>query len=169
MLQPWSCKTVLKLLVGLYPLEHESPLPILFVSKVKVDMVERFDMDKMMHIVIRVFNFIQSTQLPSNPHSLLSSSMDITYKGVNHHEIESLVSLRESVGKINMLLRLLKGQGLFCNQHCLRKRWDAEDTELLDNHLQELAMYLEDPYQSNLSKNKNVNGGLNNRLETVHL
>jgi hypothetical protein len=50
------------------------------------------------------------------------------------------MSIREPANKSKMLRTLLKGQALSYFEHHLRKRLDAEDSELPDNDLLELVM-----------------------------
>ena len=50
------------------------------------------------------------------------------------------MSIRELVNKSKRLRTLLKGQALSYFEHHLRKRLDAEDSELPDNDLLELVI-----------------------------
>jgi hypothetical protein len=55
-------------------------------------------------------------------------------------EIENLMPLKEPADKTRMFWTLLKGQALCCFQHHLRKRIDAEASEIPDNELIELLL-----------------------------
>ena len=55
-------------------------------------------------------------------------------------EIENLMPLKEPADKTKMFWTLLKGQDLSYFKHYLRRRLDAEDSELPDNDLLELLI-----------------------------
>jgi hypothetical protein len=55
-------------------------------------------------------------------------------------EIESLKALKEPADKTKMFQALLKVQGLFCFENHLRKRIEAEDSDVPDNDLIELVL-----------------------------
>ena len=55
-------------------------------------------------------------------------------------EIESLMPLKEPADKTKILWTLLKGQALSYFKHHLRRRLDAEDSELPGNDLLELVI-----------------------------
>jgi hypothetical protein len=55
-------------------------------------------------------------------------------------EIENLISLKELLKKARMFRTLLKGQDLSYFEHHLKRRLEAEDSDLLDNVLIELVL-----------------------------
>jgi hypothetical protein len=55
-------------------------------------------------------------------------------------EIENLMPMKESADKTMMFRTLLKGQALSYFEHHLRKRLEAEDSEVPDNELIELVL-----------------------------
>jgi hypothetical protein len=59
---------------------------------------------------------------------------------MGYREIESLMDLTEPADKSKMVRTLLKGQALSHFEHHLRKRLEAEDTDLPDNDLLELVL-----------------------------
>jgi hypothetical protein len=59
---------------------------------------------------------------------------------MSFREIENLISLKEPDDKIRMFRTLLKGQALSSFEHHLRRRLEAEDSELSDNALIELVI-----------------------------
>jgi hypothetical protein len=56
------------------------------------------------------------------------------------HEIENLMSLKESGVKSSIFRTLLKGQDLSYFEHYLRKKVEVEDSEIPDNELIELVL-----------------------------
>jgi hypothetical protein len=56
------------------------------------------------------------------------------------HEIENLIPLKEPSDKSRMFRTLLKDQALSCFEHHLRKRVEAEDSEVPDNGIIELVI-----------------------------
>jgi hypothetical protein len=50
-------------------------------------------------------------------------------------EIENLIHLKEPAGKTRMFCTLLNGQALYYFEHHLRKRFEAEDSEITDKNL----------------------------------
>ena len=59
---------------------------------------------------------------------------------IGYREVENLMSIREPADKSKMVRTLLKGQALSYFEHHLKKRLEAEDSELPDNDLLELVM-----------------------------
>ena len=129
-------------MTGLPPAVQENP-PIPFVSKAKK--VENLDeaVNKTEHIKLELF------MDPSNPASKYSRHFMIFKDGgaedwikwlIGYREVENLMSIREPADKSKMVRTLLKGQALSYFEHHLKKRLEAEDSELPDNDLLELVM-----------------------------
>jgi hypothetical protein len=59
---------------------------------------------------------------------------------ITFHEIDNLMPLKEHADKIRMFWDLLKGQVLCYSEHHLRRRLEAEDSEIPDNELIELVL-----------------------------
>jgi hypothetical protein len=55
-------------------------------------------------------------------------------------EIENLIPMKEPAEKTRMFRTLLKGQDLSYFDHHLRRRFEAENSELLDNELIEILL-----------------------------
>jgi hypothetical protein len=125
-----------RLSVALPPAVGESP-PILFVSKVeKLSKTDGVDVDKTKLIKFEFFMH------PGNPASKYSRQLEIFKDGwpekwikwlMAFRQMESLMLLKESVDKTRMYRTLVKGQALSYFEHHLRKRLDAEASEILDN------------------------------------
>jgi hypothetical protein len=56
------------------------------------------------------------------------------------HEIENLMPMKEPADNTRIFRTLLKGQTLSCFEHHLRRRLEAEDTDVPDNELIELVL-----------------------------
>jgi hypothetical protein len=106
--------------------------------------VENLDeaVNKTEHIKLELF------MDPSNPASKYFRHFMIFKDGgaedwikwlIGYSEVENLMLIREPADKSKMLRTLLKGQALSYFEHHLRKRLDAEDSELPDNDLLELV------------------------------
>ena len=131
-----------KSMTGLPPAVRENP-PIPFMSKAK-KMENPDDVaDKTEFIKLELF------MDPSNPASKYSRHFMI-FKDcgaedwikwlIGYREVENLMSIREPADKSKMVRTLLKGKALSYFEHHLKKRLEAEDSELPDNDLLELVM-----------------------------
>jgi hypothetical protein len=131
-----------KSLTGLPPAVCENPL-ILFVSKARKTENPDENADKTEYIKLEFY------MDPSNPAFKYSRHFMIFKEGgaedwmkwlIGYCEVENLMSISEPSDKSKMLRTLLKGQALSYFEHHLRKRLDAEDSEVPDNDLLELVM-----------------------------
>jgi hypothetical protein len=59
---------------------------------------------------------------------------------MDFREIENLMTMKEPADKTRMFRILLKGQALSYFEHHLMRRFEAEDSEVLDNELIELVL-----------------------------
>lgn len=129
--------------VGLPPAVRENP-PIPFVSKVKkLDKADGGEVEKTELIKLE---FLMD---PANPASKYSRQFVIFKDGcpeewikwlMAFREMENLMPLKEPADKTKMFRTLLKGQALSYFEHHLRKRLDAEDSNIPDNDLLELVI-----------------------------
>jgi hypothetical protein len=86
---------------------------------------------------------------PDNPASIYSQLFAIFKDGcpedwikwvMAFREIENLMPMKEPADKTRMFQTLLKGKSLSYFEHHLRRRLEAEDSEVPDNELIELVL-----------------------------
>jgi hypothetical protein len=94
-----------------------------------------------------ISSWLQKTKPPYAPDSLLSSWIYYQKSGSllhgliqSLHEIDYLMLLKESTDMIRMIRTLLKVQVLSYFEYHLRRRVEAEDSDLPDNYLIELVI-----------------------------
>jgi hypothetical protein len=129
--------------VGPPPAVRENP-PIPFVSKVrKLDKADGGEVEKTELIKLE---FLMD---PANPASKYSRRFVIFKDGcleewikwlMAFSEMENHMPLKEPADKTKIFRSLLKGQALPYFEHHLRKRLDAEDSDIPDNDLLELVI-----------------------------
>jgi hypothetical protein len=117
-----------------------------FVSKVKkMDKVDGPDADK--YEWIKLEFLVDSVNPPSG--TKYSRQFPVFKDGypedwikwvMTFREIENLMPMKEPADKTRMFWTLLKGQALSYFEHHLKRRLEAEDSEVLDNELIELVL-----------------------------
>jgi hypothetical protein len=112
----------------------------------KMGKVDSLDKDKSEWITLEFF------MNPDNPASKYSQQFAIFKDGfpedwikwaMAFREFDNLMLLKKPIGKTRMFQTLLKGQALFYFEHHLRRRLEAEDSELPDQEEEASKLLLE--------------------------
>ena len=131
-----------KSMIGLPPTVCENP-PIPFMSKARKLENPEESADKTEFIRLEFFMDRNNPATKYARHFVLfkdGCTKDWVKWLMAYRDIESLMDLSESADKSKMVRTLLKGQALSHFEHHLRKRLEAEDSELPDNDLLELVL-----------------------------
>ena len=129
-------------MTGLPPSVRENP-PIPFISKARKLENPEENADKTEFIRLEFFMDNNNPATKYARHFVIfkdGCAEDWVKWLMAYRDIESLMDLSEPADKGKMVRTLLKGQALSHFEHHLRKRLEAEDSELPDNDLLELVL-----------------------------
>jgi hypothetical protein len=129
-------------MIGLPPTVRENP-PIPFISKARKLENPEESADKTEFIRLEFFMDRNNPATKYARHFVIfkdGCAEDWVKWLMAYRDIESLMDLSEPADKSKMVRTLLKGQALSHFEHHLRKRLEAEDSELPDNDLLELVL-----------------------------